>query len=82
MRYLATLPQRPRQAVHIRELVGEPPPLTGEQARVNVTRAIKTALKKLTRAHRALGAHLTATIKTGATCSSNPTDSPPITWQV
>lgn len=79
MRYIAVLLQRPHQVVHVRELAGEPLQ-SNEKTRVNVTRAIKTAIKKLTRAHRTLGVYLTATIKTGTTCSYRPPDSPSITW--
>ena len=52
-----------------------------ERARVNITRAIKIALRKLTEHHPALGQHLTTTIKTGAYCSYTPDARMPITWQ-
>jgi hypothetical protein len=57
--------------------VGSP----AERARVNVTRAIKIALRKITAHHPALGQHLATTIKTGAYCSYTPDVRVPITWQ-
>jgi hypothetical protein len=58
--------------------VGSP----AERARVNITRAIKIALRKLTEHHPALGQHLATTIKTGAYCSYTPDVRMPISWQV
>lgn len=57
--------------------VGSP----AERARVNITRAIKIALRKITEHHPALGQHLATTIKTGAYCSYTPDVRMPITWQ-
>jgi len=39
-----------------------------ELARVNVTRTIKTALRRIAMHHPALGAHLSATVRTGVFC--------------
>jgi hypothetical protein len=58
--------------------VGSP----AERARVNVTRAIKLALRKIGEHHRALGQHLATTIKTGTYCSYAPDVRMPITWQM
>ncbi len=52
-----------------------------ERARVNITRAIKIALRKITEHHPALGQHLATTIKTGAYCSYTPDTRLPILWQ-
>jgi len=52
-----------------------------ERARVNITRAIKLALRKIGEHHPALGQHLTTTIKTGSYCSYTPDTRLPITWQ-
>ena len=57
--------------------VGSP----AERARVNITRAIKIALRKISEHHPALGQHLATTIKTGAYCSYTPDVRMPITWQ-
>ena len=48
--------------------VGSP----AERARVNITRAIKIALRKIGEHHPALGQHLATTIKTGTYCSYTP----------
>jgi uncharacterized membrane protein len=52
-----------------------------ERARVNVTRAVKLALRKIGEHHPALVQHLATTIKTGAYCSYTPDNRLPITWQ-
>jgi predicted ATPase len=57
--------------------VGSP----AERARVNITRAIKLALRKIGEHHPALGQHLATTIKTGAYCLYTPDVRMPITWQ-
>jgi len=53
----------------------------GERARVNVTRAIKTAIEKIGKSHPALGQYLTRTIKTGTFCSYAPDPHKPFFWQ-
>ncbi|MGE0821617.1 MAG: AAA family ATPase [Candidatus Binatia bacterium] len=52
-----------------------------ERARVNITRAVKIALRKISEHHPALGQHLATTIKTGTYCSYTPDIRLPITWQ-
>ncbi len=53
-----------------------------ERARVNITRAIKLALRKISEHHPALGQHFATTVKTGVYCSYTPDVRLPITWQV
>jgi hypothetical protein len=53
-----------------------------ERARLNVTRAIRTAMANLARANPALGRHLAATIRTGRYCSYTPDPRAPITWEL
>ena len=53
-----------------------------ERARVNVQRAIKTALEKLAKHHPALGSYLASTIKTGTECSYTPDLDLPSPWQL
>ena len=52
-----------------------------ERARVNVTRRLKAAIKKISQGHPELGQHLTSTIKTGAYCCYTPDARLPIRWQ-
>ncbi len=52
-----------------------------ERARVNVQRAIKAALEKLSIAHPALGRSLVSTINTGMYCSYTPDVRIPSQWQ-
>jgi len=51
-----------------------------ERARVNVTRAVKIALRKISEHHATLGRHLASTIKTGTYCSYTPDAGMPIAW--
>jgi ElaB/YqjD/DUF883 family membrane-anchored ribosome-binding protein len=52
-----------------------------EQARLNVTRAIRRTLRKITTLHPPLGQYLSQTIKTGTVCVYNPAPDRPVTWQ-
>lgn len=52
-----------------------------ERARVTVTKAIKSTLKKITTHHPSLGRYLILTIKTGTYCSYTSDPRLPITWQ-
>ena len=52
-----------------------------ERARVNVTRTIALALRRIAAQHPALGAHLARTVRTGIFCSYNPDPRAPIEWQ-
>jgi hypothetical protein len=51
-----------------------------ERARVNVTKAIRTAIKQIERQSPALGEHLTASIQTGRFCSYAPPGEAPPRW--
>lgn len=53
-----------------------------EQARLSVTRAIRSVLRKVEKAHPELGEHFTATIKTGTFCSYTPDPRVPLHWKV
>ena len=53
-----------------------------ERARVNVTRAIKAALQRLSVHHPALGLYLTRTINTGTFCSYTPDMQLPSPWKL
>ena len=53
-----------------------------ERARINVTRAIKTALQKLSLHHPSLGAYLVSTIHTGTCCSYTPDLHIPSPWKL
>jgi tetratricopeptide (TPR) repeat protein len=52
-----------------------------ERARVNVTRAIKSALARIEIESPALGAHLHRTVRTGTFCSYSPDPRLPVPWQ-
>ena len=51
-----------------------------ERARVNVTRAIAAALKRISAHHPDLGAHLATTIRTGTFCAYRPDPRLQVPW--
>ena len=51
-----------------------------ERARVNLTRAIASAVRKIAAYHAGLGRHFTTTIKTGTFCSYVPDSDAPRSW--
>jgi len=53
-----------------------------ERARVNVTRAVKTAMDRIGAHSSQLGDHLAATVRTGLFCSYVPDPRTPISWQM
>ena len=53
-----------------------------ERARLNVTRAIKAVVKRISRQHPSLGRYLDTTIKTGTFCSYTPDPRIHIRWQL
>jgi hypothetical protein len=53
-----------------------------ERARVNVTRAVKTTLARISDHSAALGRHLDATVRTGTYCAYEPDPRVPVAWQL
>ncbi|HLW69504.1 MAG TPA: AAA family ATPase [Candidatus Binataceae bacterium] len=52
-----------------------------ERARLNVTRAIRSTVRKIGEHHRALGELLDRTIRTGAFCVYQPDTANPVSWR-
>jgi non-specific serine/threonine protein kinase len=52
-----------------------------ERARVNVTRTIKDALRRISRHHAILGRHLAASVRTGRLCAYVPDPGVSIEWR-
>lgn len=50
------------------------------RARVNVTRAIKAAVERVSEHSPDLGRHLSATVRTGTFCAYEPDPRVPIAW--
>jgi hypothetical protein len=53
-----------------------------ERARLNVTRAVRSAIGRIAAADAALGVHLNATIHTGTVCVYSPDPRAPLVWHV
>jgi non-specific serine/threonine protein kinase len=54
----------------------------GERARINVTRAIKAAVRRIAEHEPELGHLLRGTVRTGAACSYHPDPGQPLDWDV
>jgi hypothetical protein len=52
-----------------------------ERARINVTKAIRNTIKRVSKSHPTLGRYLTRTIKTGIYCAYVPDPHASITWK-
>jgi hypothetical protein len=59
-----------------------PQAAAAERARVNVTRAVRTTVRRLSEQDMALGAELRATVQTGRFCTYRPDPRRPIRWEV
>ena len=55
---------------------------TTEKARINVTRAIRSAIRRLAEHDTELGRHLESTVRTGTFCSYNPDPLLRVTWHL
>jgi tetratricopeptide (TPR) repeat protein len=53
-----------------------------ERARVSVTKAIRSTLKRIAEMNSGLGDELTATIRTGTFCSYEPDRRRPVSWEI
>ena len=53
-----------------------------ERARLSVTRAVRSAVQRISQQHPALGEHLDATIRTGTFCSYTPDPRAEVTWDL
>lgn len=59
-------------------LSGDP----GERARQSVTKALRTAIRKVANEHEQLGRYLSNTVRTGVTCCFDPDPGRPLHWHV
>jgi tetratricopeptide (TPR) repeat protein len=55
---------------------------TSERARVNVTRAIKSAIERISEHDPILGRHLTSAVRTGTYCSYEPDPAAQVDWSI
>lgn len=93
LRYLAYLLVRPHQRIASAEIegvagaapapdpAGVDPAAARERARVNVTRALSAALRRLEPYHPELVQHLRATLRAGAACTYTPDPRLPAVWE-
>src|SRR5262245_7786010 len=89
LRYLAVLLRRPGVKVLAADLVvlagrqqADRADTDRERARVRITHAIRTAMRRLALHHPALSEHLRATVCTGTYCAYQPDPRRPVEWEV
>lgn len=85
LHYLRELLARPDTERPAHELAGDGVPASTaqrERARLNVTRAIRSALQRITEHHPLLGQHLRACVRTGQTCVYSPDPAAPPMWRL
>jgi hypothetical protein len=89
LRYLAVLLGRPGVKVLATDLVRLAGRLSAdralddrERARVRITHAIRTTMRRLAPHHAALSEHLRATVSTGTYCAYLPDPRRPIEWEL
>ena len=86
--YLARLLERPGEEIHVLDLHAGPAYADEddgerlERALVEVTRGVRTAIRRVARADPALGIHLERTVRTGELCSYRGSNERPIAWSV
>lgn len=87
LRYLAVLLGRPGVKVLAADLVllagrADRGLTDRERARVRITHAIRTTMRRLALHHAALSEHLRATVSTGTYCSYRPDPRRPVMWEL
>jgi tetratricopeptide (TPR) repeat protein len=80
LRYLRTLLAAPGQQFHVLDLAAETNS-PAERARANVSKSLRSCLRRIEQSHAALGAHLATTVKTGYFCSYQPDPRVPVEWR-
>ena len=82
--YLALLLRRPGEWIDAADIraraSGRAKVVTGEQARISVTKAVRASLGRLAQAHPDVGHHLEATVRTGRRCAYIPDPQHPVRW--
>ena len=89
LRYLAVLLRRPGLKVLAADLLllagrvpAERAPTDRERARVRITHAIRTTMRRLAQHHAALSEHLRATVSTGTYCVYRPDPRRSVEWEL
>jgi len=87
LRYLAVLLGRPGVKVLAADVVvlagrADRALTDRERARVRITHAIRTTMRRLARHHAALSEHLRATVSTGTYCAYQPDPRRPVEWEL
>ena len=80
LRYLQTLLAAPGQQFHVLDLAAGTD-LPAERVRANVSKSLRSCLRRIEQSHPALGAHLATTVKTAYFCSYQPDPRVPVEWR-
>jgi predicted ATPase len=80
LQHLRKILAAPGQQFHVLDLAAEANS-PAERARANVSKSLRSSLRRIERSHPALGAHLATTVKTGYLCSYQPDPRVPVKWR-
>ncbi|MGH3602157.1 MAG: ATP-binding protein [Pseudonocardiaceae bacterium] len=80
LQYLRKLLAAPGQQFHVLDLAAETNS-PAERARANVSKSLRSCLRRIEQAHPALGAHLATTVRAGYFCSYQPDPHTPVEWR-
>ncbi len=80
LRYLQTLLAAPGQQFHVLDLAAETN-WPAERARANVSKSLRSCLRRIEQSHPALAAHLVMSVRTGYFYSYQPDPRVPVEWR-
>jgi predicted ATPase/class 3 adenylate cyclase len=80
LQHLRKILAAPGQQFHVLDLAAEANS-PAERARANVSKSLRSSLRRIERSHPVLGAHLATTVKTGYLCSYQPDPRVPVKWR-
>jgi hypothetical protein len=80
LRYLQSLLAAPGQQFHVLDLAAETN-WPAERARANVSKSLRSCLRRIEQSHPALAAHLVMSVGTGYFCSYQPDPRVPVEWR-
>jgi predicted ATPase/class 3 adenylate cyclase len=80
LRYLQSLLAAPGQQFYVLDLAAETN-WPAERARANVSKSLRSCLRRIEQSHPALAAHLVMSVRTGYFCSYQPDPRVPVEWR-
>jgi hypothetical protein len=87
LHYIVRLLAQPGEALSLEDLAlgeraGRPSRSASERERQRITKAIRSAVDRITQHDASLGHHLASTIRTGSRCCYAPDPTAPVAWKL